>query len=115
MKHIKTYEDKKNEESKICFGFIKPEKLKTIISQFKEHELKYRIFEAFDQNDNFNIVAIVQATKSQQMSMLKYVTLTSAVKIAAHVATTCKDITDMTAEEILERYDMFTNTKNYNL
>jgi len=115
MKHIKTYEDNKSEDALICFGFIKPENLKTILNEFDKTELNYKLFEAFDQNDNYNIIAIVQANKSQRISLLKYITLTNAVRTATHVVTTCKDITDMTADEILERYDMFIKANKYNL
>jgi len=115
MKHLKTYEDKKSEDFLICIGFIKPENLNIIISKFEKNKLNYKLFEIVEKNNNYNIITIVKATESQRISLIKYITLVSNSITTAHIATTYPEITDMTADEILQRYDMFTNSKKYNL
>jgi hypothetical protein len=115
MKHIKTYENKKIDKFELCYGIIKPENIKITLREFEKVELKYNIFEIIEANNNYNIITIANATKSQRMSLLKYITLVNGERIAEEILTIGKDITDMTEEEILERYNIYTNLKKYNL
>lgn len=117
MKHIKKYENIKNDNDnkKIYYGVVIYENLDLVIDSFIEFNIPYTLFLLKD-NNNIVLIAIISATDKQKNYIKHIIFLSNDIKTVKHIISmNLEDVTNLSKEELKDIFETHEQAKKYNL
>lgn len=118
MKHLKKFENDKNEDINEYYVYVNIDRLLSLLNLFKVNDIEYSLH-ILKNNEQIALFSIFKANRKNlyKINGLGIYTKSSInlYDIISNIRNKCEDVTKLSFSEIKKIFDIFEQSKKYNL